>query len=41
MPGTVWDSSLSRYHLLKPRRKRVVLVDHNELSQTVPGIDQA
>ena len=33
--------TLSRYHLLKPRRKRVVLVDHNELSQTVPGIDQA
>ena len=30
--------TLSRYHLLKPRRKRVVLVDHNELSQTVPGI---
>ena len=33
--------TLSRYHLLKPRRKRVVLVDHNELAQTVPGIDQA
>ena len=33
--------TLSRYHLLKPRRKQVVLVDHNELSQTVPGIDQA
>ena len=33
--------TLSRYHLLKPRRKRVVLVDHNELAQTVPAIDQA
>ena len=29
--------TLSRYHLLKPRRKQVVLVDHNELAQTVPG----
>ena len=33
--------TLSRYHLLRPRRKQVVLVDHNELAQTVPGIDQA
>lgn len=33
--------TLSRYHLLKPRRKQVVLVDHNELAQTVPGIEQA
>ncbi|MBQ6597669.1 MAG: putative manganese-dependent inorganic diphosphatase [Lentisphaeria bacterium] len=33
--------TLSRYHLLQPRRKRVVLVDHNELSQSVPGLDQA
>ncbi len=32
---------LSRYHLLRPRRKRVVLVDHNEASQSVPGLDQA
>ena len=32
---------LSRYHLLNPRRKRVVLVDHNELSQSVPGLEQA
>ena len=29
--------TLSRYHLIKPRRKRVVLVDHNEVSQSVPG----
>ena len=33
--------TLSRYHLIKPRRKRVVLVDHNELSQSVPGLEQA
>ncbi len=32
---------LSRIHLLKPRRKRVVLVDHNEISQSVPGLEQA
>ena len=33
--------TLSRYHLLRPRRKRVVLVDHNELSQAVSGLEQA
>lgn len=33
--------TLSRYHLIKPRRKRVVLVDHNELAQSVPGLEQA
>ena len=33
--------TLSRIHLLKPRRKRVVLVDHNEVAQSVPGLDQA
>ncbi len=32
---------LSRYHLLRPRRKRVVLVDHNEVSQSVPGLEEA
>ena len=32
---------LSRYHLLRPRRKRVVLVDHNEASQSVPGLEEA
>ena len=32
--------TLSRFHLLKPRRKRVVLVDHNESAQSVPGLDQ-
>ena len=32
---------LSRYHLLRPRRKRVILMDHNEKSQSVAGLDQA
>ena len=32
---------LTRYHLLRPRRKRVVLVDHNEKAQSVPGLDEA
>ena len=33
--------TLSRFHLLNPRRKRLVLVDHNELAQSVPGLEQA
>ncbi len=33
--------SLARYHLINPRRKKVVLVDHNELAQSVPGLEQA
>jgi len=33
--------TLSRFHLLRPRRKRVVLVDHNERVQSVAGLDQA
>ena len=33
--------TLSRFHLLKPRHKKVVLVDHNESAQAVPGLDQA
>lgn len=32
---------LTRQHLLKPRRKRVVLVDHNEAAQSVPGLEEA
>lgn len=32
--------TLSRFHLLNPRRKRVVLVDHNEAAQSVSGLDQ-
>ena len=33
--------TLSRYHLIRPRRKKVVLVDHNEVGQAVPWLDQA
>ena len=33
--------TLSRYHLISPKRKRVVLVDHNEFAQSVPGLEQA
>ena len=33
--------TMSRYHLLQPRKKRIVLVDHNELGQSVAGLDQA
>ena len=32
---------MNRFHLLRPRRKRVVLVDHNEAGQSVPGLDEA
>ena len=33
--------TLSRYHLIRPRRKKVVLVDHNEMGQAVSGLEQA
>ena len=33
--------TLSRFHLIKPHRKKVVLVDHNEFAQSVPGLEQA
>ncbi|MGD8400896.1 MAG: putative manganese-dependent inorganic diphosphatase [Bacillota bacterium] len=32
---------ISRYHLISQRRKSVILLDHNERSQTVAGVDQA
>ena len=32
---------LTRYHLLRPNRKKVVLVDHNEAAQSVPGLEEA
>lgn len=32
--------TISRYHLLRPRHKKVVLVDHNEAAQSVNGLDQ-
>ena len=32
---------LTRKHLLQPKRKKVVLVDHNEASQSVEGLHEA
>ena len=32
---------ISRYHVISQNRKKVILVDHNEMSQTVPGIEEA
>lgn len=32
---------ISRYHLISQKKKLVILVDHNERSQTVHGIDDA
>ena len=33
--------TLSRFHLLRPNRKQIVLVDHNEVSQSVDGLNEA
>ncbi len=32
---------LTRHDLLRPRRRRVILIDHSEPAQTVPGIEEA
>lgn len=32
---------ISRYHLISARKKKVILLDHNEKSQTVDGIGEA
>lgn len=32
---------ISRYHLISHKRKKVILLDHNEKSQTVNGIEEA
>jgi manganese-dependent inorganic pyrophosphatase len=32
---------ISRYHLISQRKKQVILLDHNEKSQTIEGIEQA
>lgn len=32
---------ISRYHLISSRKKKLILLDHNEVNQTVDGIDQA
>lgn len=33
--------TLSRSHLLRPKRKQVILMDHNEAAQSVQGLQQA
>ena len=32
---------LSRSHLINPKRKKVILVDHNEMNQSADGIEEA
>ncbi len=32
---------ISRYHFISQRKKKVILVDHNEKSQTINGIEEA
>ncbi|WP_061310045.1 putative manganese-dependent inorganic diphosphatase [Clostridium botulinum] len=33
--------TISRYHLISPKKKKVILVDHNEIGQSVPGLEEA
>ncbi|HCL4577234.1 TPA: putative manganese-dependent inorganic diphosphatase [Clostridium botulinum] len=33
--------AISRYHLISPKKKKVILVDHNEMGQSVPGLEEA
>jgi manganese-dependent inorganic pyrophosphatase len=33
--------SISRYHLISQKKKKLILVDHNELSQSVHGVEEA
>jgi manganese-dependent inorganic pyrophosphatase len=33
--------SVSRFHLISQNRKKVILVDHNERTQSVPGLEDA
>lgn len=35
------EGTISKHHLLDIKKKQVILVDHNEVSQSVPGIEQA
>lgn len=40
-PDGYYMGLLGRRHLLKPGRKKVILVDHNEFSQSATGIEEA
>ncbi len=33
--------SVSRYHLISKNKKKIILVDHNERSQSVPGLEDS
>lgn len=33
--------SISRYHLISPNKKKIILVDHNEKAQSVNGLEDA
>lgn len=39
--NNVIQGFISRFHLISSRKKKIILVDHNEKSQTVEGIDEA
>ena len=39
--NNVIQGFISRYHLISSRKKKVILVDHNEKSQSVDGIEEA
>ncbi len=36
-----YQGLLSRNHLINPQRKRVILVDHNEMNQSAEGLEEA
>lgn len=39
--NNIVSGSISRYHLISQNRKKIVLVDHNEKSQSAQGIEDA
>lgn len=41
LEGSRVVGTISRYHLIKGSRKKVILVDHNERSQAVDGLEEA
>lgn len=41
LENSMVKGTISRYHLIKSNRKKVILVDHNERSQAVDGLEEA
>ena len=39
--GNYFMGFISRYNLLKMKRKQLILVDHNERKQAVEGVEEA